>query len=292
MDQKVTVKQRVSGFLNFVWNSDNKTLLGRGGRSWAEICFFYLIYYICLASFFAGLLAVFYQTMDGQYPKLMGTDSLLKGNPGVGFKPMPDVDTTLIRYERSDAKQVKPYVDHINKFIKKYEEPKDSDNIVNCSGNAMRMTETTACKVDLAEVIEKCGEDYGYAKGKPCILLKLNKIFDWIPLPYEGDDLPGNMPEDLKQIYDNSSVWIACEGENPGDQDNLGKIEYYPSQGFSMRYYPYRNQKGYLQPLIMAHLKNMVHHVGIMIECKAWARNIEHSRMHVQGSIHFEILVD
>ena len=48
----------------------------------AEIGFFYLVYYTFLAGFFAGLMAVFYQTLDSHYPKLMGQDSLLRGNPG------------------------------------------------------------------------------------------------------------------------------------------------------------------------------------------------------------------
>ena len=47
---------------------------------------------------------------------------------------------------------------------------------MNCSGYDMRMTETEACRVDLGEVVNKCGADFGYPEGKPCILLKLNKV--------------------------------------------------------------------------------------------------------------------
>ena len=48
----------------------------------AEIGIFYLIYYSCLAAFFISMIAIFYQTVDINKPKLTGDSSLLKGNPG------------------------------------------------------------------------------------------------------------------------------------------------------------------------------------------------------------------
>lgn len=57
----------------------------------AEIGFFYLVYYTMLFGFFVGMLAVFYQTVDDNAPKLTGDASLLKANPGKNgifkFKP-------------------------------------------------------------------------------------------------------------------------------------------------------------------------------------------------------------
>lgn len=48
----------------------------------AEIGAFYLVFYTILLGFFVGMLAVFYQTIDGDRPRLTGESSLLKGNPG------------------------------------------------------------------------------------------------------------------------------------------------------------------------------------------------------------------
>lgn len=48
----------------------------------AQIGIFYIIYYACLAGFWAAMMAVFYQTLDWNDPRLSGPDSLLKQNPG------------------------------------------------------------------------------------------------------------------------------------------------------------------------------------------------------------------
>lgn len=48
-----------------------------------EITVFFLIFYACLAGFFAGMLSVFYYTLDWNEPRLKGSDSLLKQNPGM-----------------------------------------------------------------------------------------------------------------------------------------------------------------------------------------------------------------
>lgn len=47
-----------------------------------EITVFYVIFFACLAGFFAATMAGFYQTIEEHQPRLQGTSSLLKGNPG------------------------------------------------------------------------------------------------------------------------------------------------------------------------------------------------------------------
>ncbi len=59
-------------------------------------------------------------------------------------------------------------------------------------------------------------EQYGYFHGKPCILVKLNRIYGWRPEPYynitEVEDHP-EMPQDLKRHI--RSVWDAeCRGRS------------------------------------------------------------------------------
>lgn len=52
-------------------------------------------------------------------------------------------------------------------------------NNVPCTGvNTTRVDEEIACKVDFTALTAKCNEDnaYGMMEGKPCILLKLNKV--------------------------------------------------------------------------------------------------------------------
>ena len=40
---------------------------------------------------------------------------------------------------------------------------------------------------------------FGFRDGRPCILIKLNKIFGWEPIPYEERYLPEDFPQDLEK---------------------------------------------------------------------------------------------
>ena len=48
----------------------------------AKLITFYLVYYSCLAGFFAICIAVFFTTLDKDKPRQQGLNSLVKGNPG------------------------------------------------------------------------------------------------------------------------------------------------------------------------------------------------------------------
>ena len=59
------------------------------------------------------------------------------------------------------------------------------------------------CEFDVDTLGTKCSKEmkFGYEAGNPCIIVKLNKIFKWTPDTYAtSDDLPENMPEDVKSI--------------------------------------------------------------------------------------------
>lgn len=132
-------------------------------------------------------------------------------------------------------------------------------NLVDCSRT--RPEEGETCKVDFSgfgSCTEKNG--FGYFDGKPCIFLKLNKIFNWVPQYYKPNELPDHMPKSLKDHIKKRQgealevVWVSCEGENPADIENLGESTMYKSlsgeQGFLGRYFPFKNTEGYLQPIV------------------------------------------
>ncbi|XP_059177865.1 sodium/potassium-transporting ATPase subunit beta-like isoform X2 [Physella acuta] len=294
--EKPTFQQKLKSLGLFLWNGETKEFLGRGGRSWAEISLFYLVYYACLAGFFAATIAVFYETIDIDNPRLQGDSSLLKGNPGMGFQPMPDIDTTLI-YARSSPEANEEYVKSISKVLKEYKKILDN---VDCTGvNQPRPDENIACRVNYSALTEHCNEEnrYGMAEGKPCILLKLNKIYGWIPNMWTVDEAveSSRVPQSIKENYAPDRIWVHCHGENPGDNDNMGAtkdIVYYPQQGFPLAFYPYKKQRDYRSPLVFVKFNAVVHHVGIMIECTALAKNINVDRSEKEGSVHFELLVE
>ncbi|XP_076436088.1 sodium/potassium-transporting ATPase subunit beta-like [Babylonia areolata] len=291
---------RVRSFCNFVWNSDEKTFLGRGGRSWAEIGVFYLIYYSCLAGFFVGMLAVFYQTVDEKRPKLTGDSSLLKGNPGMGFQPMPDVEYTLVRF-RVQPKTYEPHVKSIQKILKPYIEsqakPEDERKGVDCAGGVMPK-EGESCRVDVAALTQECNIQNNFGFGKetqPCILLRLNKIFDWMPQKFTAENVNSSGASvglRNRMVNEPDMIYIECVGENPADRDNIGNITYYPEQGFRHYYYPFTNQPDYMSPLVFVKFLNPPKNIALMVECRALAPNIRYDRTEKEGGVHFELLVD
>lgn len=104
-------------------------------------------------------------------------------------------------------------------------------------------------------------EGYGFNKSSPCVFLKLNRIFNWVPEFYnDPTDLPEDMPEDLKKTIadlpaeQRNQVWISCRAENPADVEVIGPITYVPSRGFPGEFYPYTNTPGYLSPLVAIQL--------------------------------------
>ena len=87
-------------------------------------------------------------------------------------------------------------------------------------------------------------------------------------------------------------VWLHCDGETDADKENIGSVSYTPWRGFPAHFFPYFNQLGYLQPVVMVQLKNPTPGVLINIQCTAWAKGIEHNEKTMRGSVHLEFLMD
>lgn len=284
-----------------LWNSAKGELLGRNKESWGKIIGFYLIFYIVLAIFVGIFFALFHTTLNDERPKWVLKESLIGSNPGLGFRPMPpedNVDSTLIFFSNKQ-KWVDNWVKSIDEFLEPFQDETHSSREVDCSTN--RPPAGKVCKVDTKNAFGPCNKNnnYGFLEKKPCIFLKLNKIFSWKPEYYDKNDLPGNMPDTLKSHIQKAStnevVWVSCEGEYPADKEHIGELQYFTSQGnfgFNGNFYPFEKQDGYKQPLVAVQFKNATQGVIINIECKAWAQNIEHDRTDRRGSVHLELMID
>lgn len=104
---------------------------------------------------------------------------------------------------------------------------------------------------------------YGYNNTSPCIFIKLNRIYGWIPEFYnDPEDLPKEMPDDLKAHIaglpesHRNQIWVSCLGENGSDQQIIGNVQYYPMRGFPSYFYPYLNAPGYVSPLVAVQFEN------------------------------------
>lgn len=299
------------GFKEFLWNSETHQFLGRTGTSWIKIFVFYVIFYVCLAAFFAILLFIFYQTLDSAKPKWDNeTGSIIGNNPGIGFRPKPPqkrVESTLIWFKRNEENDYSYWVANIEDFLKPYEGVKDTsgENFATCDYNKPP-GKNKFCQFEITKLGDLCTKEqkFGYDNGYPCVVIKMNKVYGWSPEVYtNASALPKAMPDQVKTaIQDNfadsngtinkQNVWFSCEGENPADKENIGPIDYYPHPGFPYYYFPYTNVPGYLSPLVAVRFKKPLAGVLINIECKIWAKNVKNDRANRYGSVHFELMMD
>jgi sodium/potassium-transporting ATPase subunit beta len=307
------------GFSKFMWNKETSQVMGRTGCSWFKIGLFYLVYYTFLTGYFVAMMLIFYQTLDDHHPKWMGKHGGIIGeNPGMGFRPHPakgNIDSTLIHFRRGDYngnwqgwhqrldKYMRNYTDLLKENKKK---PMKNSDIVECNFN-QPPGPGQICQVNVEELFQgscKNETEYGFKSGTPCMAVKINKIYDWKPEPYQNwTDLkdagaPKWLVDYVKEKHEiqdpmaKKMVWISCGGENPADRENLGVINYYPYPGIPDYYYPYQNQEGYISPLVFANLVKPKLGVLIAVSCKAWAANINHDIAERMGTVHFEIMID
>jgi len=315
--QKPEERHGWEAFSHFVWDPENKKFLGRTGMSWLKITVFYIIYYTCLAGFFMLMLLAFFATLYDEKPTwTTESNGIIGTNPGVGFRPMPpdeSIESTLMWYRHGDFNgNWQPWVDRLEEHLKDYKNKTYVDAFPKTHGVECGELGSTypgtggMCKINQEELFRgPCTSEnnYGFRDGKPCILIKLNKIYKWKPEPYETEDeFPEDIPDTIRTAFKtniengkpelNKRVWLECDGENPADVENIGPISYYPTNGVSENFYPYLNQKGYLSPVVFARLDNPKHGVMVAIECKAWAKNIVHDSQDRKGLVHFELMID
>ncbi|GAB0093311.1 Sodium/potassium-transporting ATPase subunit beta [Sergentomyia squamirostris] len=290
----------------FIFNKDEGTFMERTPSSWAKIVFFYAVFYTVLAALFAICLQVLFYTLTYEYPKWQLDRSIIGTNPGVGFRPIAD-DTTqgsLIWYKASDPQSIRPWTSLLDTYLAPYQNksllPGGGKNQEICDFG----TPPKAGRVCAVEVSTwgdcTSANGYGFNKSAPCIFIKLNRIFNWMPEYYDDvNDLPEDMPEDLKQhiaaIPENQrkQVWISCNGEHSSDREALGPVKYIPQRGMASYYYPFINIPGYLSPLIAVQLERPALNRVINIECRAWAKNIHYQGGRERtGSVHLEIMID
>lgn len=288
----------------FLYDKSTGAIMGRTPKSWALIIGFYIIYYILLAAFWALCMFVFFKTIDDTVPKWTTDESLIGTSGALGIRPNQSdefIDSSMIIFNQAaEGKTVtggvagwKEWAERTNKFLEEYRTSKGVDCTSEEPGPGK------FCKFPL-ESLGPCGQDnFGYDLGKPCIYLKMNKIYGLTHSYYNDTaDLPEELPTDLKLSMakltgeELNQIWVNCHPENPADKEGLGDIEYFPkSAGFHDKYFPFKNQANYLGPLVAVQFQNPTAGQLLHIECRAYAKNILYSKRDKLGIAHFELLI-
>ncbi|KYM85349.1 Sodium/potassium-transporting ATPase subunit beta-2 [Atta colombica] len=269
---------------------------------------FYAVFFAGLAILFSICMKGMLATLSDEKPKWTLSSSIIGTNPGLGFRPISDNpdEKSLIWYSASNATDIQKWTQRLDKFLENYINPSllpnGGRNQQICSYNKPAKS-GNVCAIDVNNW-GPCSpnQQYGFNNSAPCVFIKLNKIYGWIPEYYNNtQNLPPDMPDGLIKyikLVDASwlnTVWVSCTGENPHDRENIGEINYYPEgHGFPGFYYPYENIPGYLSPVVAVHFVRPTRNQIINIECRAWAKNIKYSsiRSEKKGAVHFELMVD
>ncbi|XP_036047708.1 sodium/potassium-transporting ATPase subunit beta-3 isoform X1 [Onychomys torridus] len=227
--EKKSFHQSLAEWKLFIYNPTSGEFLGRTAKSWGLILLFYLVFYGFLAALFTFTMWAMLQTLDDEIPKYR--DQIPSPGLMVFPKPLTALEYT---YSMSEPPTFEKFTGDLKRFLKPYS-VEEQKNLTDCpNGTLFKQTgpDYQACQFPVSLLQECSGvndADFGYSKGRPCILVKMNRIIEL-------------MPEGLPRI--------ACETKD----ETIANISTYPDFGnIDLKYFPYYGKKrhvGYRQPLV------------------------------------------
>lgn len=111
-----------------------------------------------------------------------------------------NIDSSLIWYNGTKHEDYRQWTDTLDKFLAIYKTPGYGQNLFNCKYNRPPPT-GKVCTVNIKD-FKMCTQEnnYSYNQNSPCVFIKLNRSYGWVPEFYNRtDNLPANMPFHLKK---------------------------------------------------------------------------------------------
>jgi len=298
---------RLSGLGGALYDSKRREFLGRDGAGWGKLGVFYFFFYIGLAGFFCAMLAVFMALSPRDRPRYYLASSRMRTrsnplSPGLGFRPQPEVDKNLIFVDKNsddftDNLYVRSLDQYLNVYYWKNDEVKKKE-----SGQEYQVQSTSSERKFSIRNPGECKNDtqYGFSRTRPCVLVKMNKIVEFIPQPplrHDKDAL-----EAAKCPSKSGTVPVHCYGEYPADVDNIGPINYISEDGsnsncgtLKVDWFPYKGKYDredvYQAPYIWVQFMKPKQNVLINVLCRVYGDNIDFDKKSGRALTRFQIYV-
>ncbi|XP_041862827.1 sodium/potassium-transporting ATPase subunit beta-1a [Melanotaenia boesemani] len=280
-------KESDGGWRTFLWNSEKREFLGRTGGSWFKIFLFYVIFYGCLAGIFIGTIQAMLLTLSDYKPTYQDRVA----PPGLSHTPRSD--KSEISFTISDESTYKKYVDSMKALLDQYDDEKQIGDVKyeDCGVTPQPYKERgslddgsgqkSSC-IFRRSWLESCSglndKDFGFKQGKPCLIVKLNRIVNFRPRAPSKND---SRIEALQIKTADNLIPVHCKNKREEDESKIGEIKYFGiGGGFPLQYYPYYGKRlhpNYLQPLVGIQFTNLTIGQELRIECKAYGANIDYS---------------
>uniref|UniRef100_A0A8C7U7Q5 Sodium/potassium-transporting ATPase subunit beta n=1 Tax=Oncorhynchus mykiss TaxID=8022 RepID=A0A8C7U7Q5_ONCMY len=278
-------KPQTSSWKDSIYNPRTGEFIGRTAKSWALILLFYLVFYGFLAGMFTLTMWVMLQTLDDNIPTYrdrVASPAAFWGlakkvwNAGLVIRPR----SLDIVFNRTDPKQYGQYVQHLENFLQQYNDTVQEKNELCMVGEYYEQDDQEEKKVCQFKrnLLRQCSglsdTTFGYAEGKPCVLVKMNRI---IGLKPRGDP------------------YINCTAK----RESPLQMQYFPSEGrFDKMYFPYYGKNlhsTYVQPLVAVKLllTKEDYNNELTMECKIEGSDLRNSddRDKFLGRVTFRVKV-
>ncbi|KAE8604788.1 hypothetical protein XENTR_v10014831 [Xenopus tropicalis] len=174
-------EQSGSDWKQFIYNPQSGEFMGRTASSWALILLFYLVFYGFLAGLFTLTMWVMLQTLDDSVPKYRDRVS----SPGLMISPKSA--GLEIKFTRNKTQSYQEYIQTLHTFLTPYNDAIQAKNDLCAPGlyfDQDEKDEKKACQFNRSSLGLCSGiEDntFGYNEGKPCVIVKMNRIIGLKP---------------------------------------------------------------------------------------------------------------
>ncbi|XP_036760712.1 potassium-transporting ATPase subunit beta isoform X1 [Manis pentadactyla] len=188
LQEKKSCSQRMEEFQRHCWNPDTGQMLGRTLSRWVWISLYYVGFYVVMTGLFALCIYVLMSTLDPYTPDYQ--DQLK--SPGVTLRPDVYGEKGLdISYNVSDNRTWMGLALALHNFLAGYS-PASQEANVNCTSERYFFQEgfwapnhtKFSCKFT-ADMLQHCSgladPSFGFAEGKPCFIIKMNRIVNFLP---------------------------------------------------------------------------------------------------------------